>query len=240
MRGRTFAVQYRLADPDEARRHVPPEVAMDEDPIVRARFWDLEHDALGALGGEPTWIGFREAVIAFPVRIDGVSGDYPTYMYADDFVYTAMGREVMGWPVRDGVITMDAEPSAGAGAGARMSARLVRQGRELMGIDMRLSGASTHLSDEEPPTWLATKVVPDATRPRAVVAQLVATGPQAIHERTVWAAEGTLHLGEGPGDELHHLAPREIVHAEYWSGVDLTIGWGTVLRELGRDPWSDR
>lgn len=241
MRGRTFAVQYRLACPEEARRHVPRGMVMDDDPIVRARFWDLEHDALGVLGGgRPLWRSFREAVIAFPVSVDGVSGDYPTYMYADDFVYTAMGREVMGWPVRDGEIPVDPEPSTGLGAGVRMGARLVRDGRELMRMELRLAGPSTHLVDEEPPRWLASKVVPDAEGPRAAIAQLVATGPQAMHERTVWEAEATLVTGEGAGDELHHLAPREIVRAEYWSGVDLTIGWGTVLADLGTSPWSDR
>ena len=69
MRGRTLALWYRLADPEEARRHVPAAVEMEDDPVVRARFWDMEHDALivGADGERP-WRRFREAVVAFPVR----------------------------------------------------------------------------------------------------------------------------------------------------------------------------
>lgn len=241
MRGRTIALQYLLADPAEARRHVPRHLSMDPDPVVRVRFWELEHDAIGPLGRDRTlWVSFREAVVAFPVRLDDVSGDYPVYMYADDFVYTSMGREVMGWPVRDGVISVDVEPDAGLSAGVGMAARLVRGGRELMHVELELGDGRRVLRDEEPPRWLTCKVVPDATGPRAAIAQLLATGPEAIHERTVWDATASLRFGEGTGDELHHLAPREILHAEYWSGVDLTIGWGTVLSELGPLPWFDR
>ncbi|MBX3031977.1 MAG: acetoacetate decarboxylase family protein [Chloroflexi bacterium] len=238
MRGRALAVQYRLADPDEARRHVPPGALAEDDPTVRARFWDLEHDAIGHLeGAETPWVSFREAVIAFPVSMHGVTGDYPTYMYADDFVYTAMGREVMGWPVRDGVISVDPEPATGLAAGTRMGARLARGGRELMRMDLELTGGHADPDDQVPPRWLACKVVPDVTGPTAAIAQVVATGPETIHHRRVWDARVTITVGEGPGDETHFLAPREIVRAEYWSELDLTIGWGTVLQDLGRDPW---
>ena len=93
MRGRAIALWYRLADPDEARRHVPPWVEMDDDPIVRARFWDLEHDAAGPQRPDdapPRWTAIREAVVAFPVGYGTVMGDLPTYMYADDPVYIAI------------------------------------------------------------------------------------------------------------------------------------------------------
>lgn len=72
-----------------------------------------------------------------------------------------------------------------------------------------------------------------------MISQLVATGPERIHERRIWAAEGSLRFGEAPGDELHYLAPREIVQAQYWSGVRLTIGWGKVLADLGQTVWGD-
>ena len=90
-----------------------------------------------------------------------------------------------------------------------------------------------------PPRWLATKVITDVAGPTAAISQLVATGPERIHERRIWTAEGQLSFGEAPGDELHHLTPREIVGAQYWSGVRLTIGWGEVLAELGGSVWGD-
>jgi acetoacetate decarboxylase len=240
MRGRTLALWYRLADPDEARRHLPALLEVEEDPIVRARFWDMEHDAVPMdAGGSRPWRRFREAVVAFPVRYGDIAGDLPTYMYADDFTYALFGREVMGWPVRDGTIAIDPEPEAGPRAGVRLSGRLERDDRIVMRAEMTLTGEELEVDDSTPPRWLAVKVIPDVEGPTAALSQLVATGPEEIHERRVWAAEGRLTLAEGPGDELHYLQPREIVGAQYWSDVRLTIGWGRVLAELGEAVWGD-
>ncbi|CAN5822975.1 hypothetical protein BH23CHL8_BH23CHL8_21490 [soil metagenome] len=239
MRGRTIAVWYRLADPDEARRHVPAAVEMEPDPIVRARFWDMEHDAVpSGPDGARGWQSFREAVVAFPVRHGSVAGDFPTYMYADDFAYIVFGREVMGWPVRDGLIGMDAEPPGGPRPGVRLGGRLDRDGRTLMSAQVELTGEQLSVDDSRPPRWLAAKVIPDVSAPRAVVSQLVATGPERIDGRTIWKAEATLSFQEGPRDELHFLAPREIVEAQYWSDVELSIGWGETLAELGQEVWA--
>jgi acetoacetate decarboxylase len=238
MRGRTLALWYRLADPGEARRHVPAALQLPDDPIVRARFWDMAHDAGGPLAsdGAPVWTPFREAVVAFPVEHGLVIGDYPTYMYADEFAYTAFGREVMGWPVRDGSITFDAAAGTPA-AGTVITAQLSRHDRLLMQIELTLTGELLP-GDNRPPRWLASKVIPDVAHPRAAVAQLVATGPERIHHRDVWDATGTLVFGESDTDELHYLVPREIVAAQYWANVELTIGWGEVLAELDDGVWN--
>jgi acetoacetate decarboxylase len=213
---------------------------MDADPVVRARFWDMLHDAVpsGEEGARP-WRPFREAVVAFPVRYGSVAGDFPTYMYADDPAYTVLGREVMGWPVRDGLITVDPEPTGGPAPGTRLGGRLDRDGRTIMTAQVELTGEQLAVDDSVPPRWLAAKVITDVSSPRAAVSQLVATGPERIHGRAVWKADATLAFFEGPGDELHFLAPREIVEAQYWSDVELTIGWGEVLAELGDGVWAD-
>lgn len=243
MRGRALALLFRLADPDLARRHIPPGVTMADDPIVRARFWDLEHDASGPAheadrpaGG--AWTPVREAVVAFPVRYGGVEGDLPTYMYADDPVYTAMGREVMGWPVRGGTIELDGAPGAIAddaepAVGAPIVARLIRDGREVMRASVTVNGDPIRESSPPPPRWLAEKIIPRVDRPGTALAQLVATGPERIDRRDRWPATGTLVFGAAPADELAALMPREIVAAEYWSGLRMAIGWGEVLAELG-------
>ena len=243
MRGRALAFWFRVRDPDEIRRHVPPTVAVDKDPIVRARFWDLEHDAAGPAVGEPgerRWTSFREAVVAFPIVRDGVTGDLPVHMYADDFSYTAMGREVMGWPVRDGRIEVDAEPADGPHAGLVIGARMTREGRPVMEASITLEGVPALEESPPPPIWLAEKVIPHVDRPGALVAQLVATGPERIDRRHVWTATGSVSFGPSPSDELDRLAPREIVRVEYWSGMTLTVGWGRVVAELGEGVYDPR
>ena len=238
MRGRTLAMWFRLRDPDEARRHVPAQLEMDEDPIVRARFWDMEYDAVP--GSEPGARGrrrFREAVVAFPVRYGSLSGDYPTYMYADDWVYITAGREIQGWPVRGGEVEMDPEPADGPAAGMSLSGRLERDGLTVMQARLELTGERLEVDDSVPPRWLSTKIISDATRPAAQIGQLLATGPERVDGRRVWQAGAELSFGESPLDELHHLAPREVVDAQYWSDVDITVGWGEVLEELGDTVW---
>lgn len=238
MRGRTIAILFRLQDPDEARRHVPAQLEMDEDPVVRARFWDMTYDAVP--GTEPGTRGtrrFLEAVVAFPVRYGSLSGDYPTYMYSDDWVYITAGREIQGWPVRGGDVEMSPEPAGGPAAGVTYSGLLERDGRPVMRARLELSGEQVEVDNSVPPRWLCTKIIPDATGPRAAVGQLLATGPERVHGRRAWEASAELSFSEGPADELHHLAPREIVEAQYWSDVDITIGWGEVLQELGDSVW---
>ena len=69
---RTLAVWYRLADPEEVRQHSHPSLQVEPDPVVRARFWDIRHDAGRAWPAQD--IELREAAIGFPVRFDGEHG----------------------------------------------------------------------------------------------------------------------------------------------------------------------
>jgi len=238
MAGRTLALWFRLADPDEARRHVPEGLAMADDPIVRARFWDLLHDAGsgaelrdGSSSANPP-IRMAEAVVAFPVSYGSVSGDYTTHMYADDPVYTAFGREVMGWPLKAGGVTISPAPSGELRPGHRLTGRLERDGLALM--DSALTMVEP-LPDVERPTelprWLTWKVVPRVDGPGDALRQLVQTGPTRIEWGPIWRARGELSFGPGPSDELDFLRPREVVAAHYWSHVDLSVGFGRVLAE---------
>jgi acetoacetate decarboxylase len=239
MHGRTLSLRYRLADPDEARRFVPAGIEMDDDPIVRARIWDMEHDGCTPPGEPTRWTRFREAVIAFPVRVAGMEGDYPTYMYADEFAYTAMGREVLGWPVRDAQLEVDPEPDTGLAAGTTITGRAWRIGQEIMRIDLVLDGHVDVITDDAPGRWINTRIIPDTgDSGRAELAQLVWSGPRRIERREVWRASGTLTLPETATEELHWLAPREIVQAEYWAAQRMTVDRGAVITDLGDDPWT--
>lgn len=211
---------------------------MDADPIVRARFWDLVHDAgSGAdLRAAPSTatapIRVAEAVVAFPVAFGSVGGDYTAHMYADDPVYTAFGREVMGWPLKAGDVTLSPVPEGDLRAGIRLTGRLERDGDALMEAALTLDEP---LPDAERPTdlprWLSWKVVPRVDRPGDALRQLVQTGPVRIDRGPIWRAQGELSFGNGPSDELEFLRPREVVAAQYWSHVDLSVGYGHVLAE---------
>ena len=241
MAGQTIALWYRLADPAEARRHVPDFLELDEDPLVRVRFWDMVHDAgLGpdVQGTNPEFGRFGEAVAVFPVRWRAVSGevvtgDFTTYMYSDDPTYTAFGREVMGWPVRHGRIHVSRPWSGTIGAGVKLTGLLERHGRGIMRATIELTElAPPTASGASLPIWLSMKVIPAIDGPRPALHQLVATGPERLDRGPVWLATGEMEMGDSPNDELGFLRPRSIERAEYWSAVDVTVGWGRVLAEL--------
>lgn len=234
--GRALALWFLLADPAEARRHVPALVGMADDPIVRARFWDLAHDSglpERLAPGEPLPTRVAEAVVAFPVTYGEVTGDFTAHMYADDPVYTAFGREAMGWPLKHGRIVVGGSGSA-LEQGARVSADLERDGHKLMSATLTLTDPLPE--NERPsglPRWLTMKLVPRADRRGDAVEQLVQTGPERLEWGPIWRAQGELYFADAPNDELSFLAPREIVAAQYWSAVDLSVGYGRILADEG-------
>ncbi|HYM83399.1 MAG TPA: acetoacetate decarboxylase family protein [Candidatus Dormibacteraeota bacterium] len=233
MTGRALAIWFRSADPAEAARHIPDRCELDADPILRARFWDLRHDGgWGAraedASGSPS-LALREAVVAFPVSCAGLRADLPAHMYADEPTYVAFGREVMGWPLRGGAIDVDAEPAAGLSAGTRISGSLERAGRMIMRASLTLRGPQRVAADAPLPRWIGQRVIPDVDGQSADPPDLIETGPSRFRLGAVWTADATLEFAPGPFDELEFLRPAEIVRAEYWVGLDLTIGPGRIL-----------
>ena len=114
-----------------------------------------------------------------------------------------------------------------------VTARMLRRGVEVMRASLTLTGEPRVERLPTPPRWLAERVIGRVDGPGAALSQLVATGPERIDRRDIWAATATLSFAAGQGDELEGLAPRSIERAEYWSNVDLTVGWGEVLEDLG-------
>jgi len=228
MRGRAIAFWYRLLDPDEARSHVPRDCAMERDPIVRARFWDLRHDAGSGLLAPEQWQAFREAVVAFPVSCARVEGDFTTHMFGDDSTYNAFGREVMGWPLRSGEI--DVQAPAKPAPGSKVHAQLNYRGRVAMraavtlGQEREASTFPTAL-----PHWIGWKLIPAVDGTTMVVDEITDTGPSELKWGSIWDAAGSLEFPEGTSLELAGLRPREIVAVQYWTGISLLIGPGRVL-----------
>ena len=234
--GRALALRFRLRDPDEARRHLPSWFAVDDDPVLGARFWELTHDA--GFGDDRATMAagattFREAVVAMPVGFGTHSGDNTVHLYADDPVYTAFAREVMGWPVLPGRVSVSAPwPSASLESGTRVAGSLERHGHTLMAASLTLTARLP--ADRAPsgkPTWLTEKLIPGVDGGTAVH-QVVRTGPTAVRWGAVWEAEGSLSFGASTTDELQYLEPREIISAQLWSDIELWLGPGEVLAKI--------
>jgi hypothetical protein len=272
MIARTLAVWYRLADPAEAHRHSHPSLQIDADPVVRARFWDIRHDAgraglthppgpPAAKGSRPPrdFVELREAAIGFPVRFGPEHGDDTVYMFATDPAYTAFGREMMGWPVVHGdVFVVGGQPGAANGqevlstwvtpqsvegqywvepeAGEQFSGTLVHRGHKLMEMKVEVSAPVGPEDMHRPgPQWITHRYLPDVSG-TSTVDQLILTAPTRVAWGSIWRAKGQLEFFEAPGSELHYLAPREIVAAEYWCNLRLELGTGRILRSGPSEP----
>jgi hypothetical protein len=237
--GRAISILCRLDDPDEARKHVPGVLEMEADPIVRVRFWDLIHDSGFAdvrPTDDPAMTAVREAVVAFPVRYQGIEGDHPAYMYADDPIYSAFGRETMGWPLRDAQVHVAGpSPGAGLGLGTVLRASLERHGRRLMQVAITLREDGRDEGDvATPPRWYAIRTIPGLEGPAESIRELALTGPSRFRRGRVHSADAVVEVDPGVHNELGWFRPREIAGAELWSAVDLTIGYGRSLADLRR------
>lgn len=238
MTGRVLTVWLRLGNPEEALAHVPPPLDVVDDPVVRVRFWDIQHDAGfgdSTPARDPLGASFREVVFAIPVRFGDRTGEYPVHGYSDDPVYTAWAREVIGWPLKGGrVILSEPWRDEELRAGTELTGLLERGGRSLLEVRTRVTG---RVPESKLPTesnkWFTYKVVPRADGPGLAVHQLVMGGPEHIQRGEVWALDlREIRFGGGPNDELQYFEPGDFVRADYWPNVSLSVGYGEILADL--------
>jgi acetoacetate decarboxylase len=232
--GRALSVLYRLRDPGQVFRHLPPGVEVDADPIVRVRMWDLLHngDASRASDSAAAETPIREAAIAIPVHFGAQQADYLSVMYADEPVYVAFGREMMGWPLHHARVTITNPKDGVAVAGSKISASAILDQQSLVSVHATLTGATIAESSAAPlPRWISVKSVPRVDAPGEAMRELTLTGPSAFSRGGIHAAVAELHISSGSG--LDWLHPREVVDAALWSDINVTIGYGQILADFG-------
>ena len=176
---------------------------------------------------------FYEAVIAIECHYDGLKGDYSVHMYSDNSTYIAWSREVIGWPLKFGKVSMTTpwNPPHKLEPGITITGNLERFGAQLMKASVTLVEPDS-ITNPQLPNWFTYKVIPSIEGAEHDLCQLVVAGPSRLDIDMVWKAEGSLELCESMSDELHFLKPGEIVSADYVGYVDLTVGYGKVLETL--------
>lgn len=233
--GRVLTVWYHLADPDEAQRHIAPPLEVPDNPLCRARFYELIMDAGygdAIVSANPEQSQFFEAVIAVECSYQGLRGDYSVHMYSDNATYIAWSREVIGWPLKAGQVTITKpwKPHQ-LESGVTITGSLERFGSRVMTAHVTLTEPQA-TQPTELPNWFTYKIIPSIEGKQLDVHQLVVAGPSRVEVNTIWNATGTLELPETSHDELHFLRPGDIVAADYVPFIDLTVGYGKVLERL--------
>ena len=146
--GRVFTIWYRLADPVEARQQIAPPLEVPDNPLCRARFYELNMDAGygdDLIARNPEQSKFFEAVVAIECSYQGVQGDYSVHMYSDNFTYITWAREVIGWPLKQGKISMSQPWNPVAlESGVSIAGTLERHGERLMAGTVELKEPRRH------------------------------------------------------------------------------------------------
>jgi acetoacetate decarboxylase len=195
--------------------------------------WDLRHNGVASRASESVAAEtpIREAVIAIPVRFGSQQADYLSVMYADEPVYVAFGREMMGWPLHHAHVTLTCPEEGIAEAGTEISASALLGQQSLMRVTLTLTGSVTADPPGVPlPRWISVKTIPRVDAPGVAVRELTLTGPSAFSRGEIHAAAAVLEIANAPG--LDWLQPREVVDAALWSDINVTIGYGRVLADL--------
>ena len=205
-----------------------PPLEVPDNPLCRARFYELNMD--GGYGDDlavsnPPQSRFFEAVIAIECSYGGVQGDCSVHMYSDNATYIAWGREVIGWPLKEGNIDITSpwKPHQ-LEAGVEIAGNLERFGGRLMSAKITLK--EPRPSQAVPlPNWFSHKLIPGVDGSEPDVNQLILAGPSRMDIGPVWEATGSLEPFQGPADELQFLRPGAIVNT---SSVQATASQQTV------------
>ena len=161
---------------------------------------------------------YHEAIISVPVEFQGKMGSYMTYLFLDNDSTIVAGREIWGFPKKEGHFTSLRE--------ANFITRSVDKGGvEILRISMEMTrpGTLAALSGLGNPIYNL-KVIPSVRKGAPPdVKQLTATTLQNVVVHRV--IEGKATVGLSPTGPLSLLAPLEVVGGFYCElDFDLTYG----------------
>ncbi|MSX63125.1 MAG: hypothetical protein F2763_00315 [Actinobacteria bacterium] len=231
-RGMEDVFVYYEADPERVRSVLPPRVdAADDIPICIAWTRWVPFSTFGP---------YHEAFIMIRVVHDETEYLYQPFIFTDNEVPLAAGREIWGFPKK--LAVMSRSWAGGATFGEQLAYTVERpRGVPIMTVTMSCDQLADPNSLRKFPV-LTTRVIPsadDVARPS--IAELVSVQSTAtIHS----SADGTPQLWTGrasvtmptvsASDPWHQLTPRRIL-AGYFGIYDLMLPLGRVVHDYLRD-----
>ena len=169
---------------------------------------------------------YLEAGIAIPVVYPSTmaTGNYAVCLYLNEAIPIAGGREVWGWPKKDGKLTF-------AEKDGEIMGRVERFGTGLMSV----SGKRLKKVEPVPPQpqlpWILQKIIPSARKNAPPdIWQLVSTLNVNAVTSELWDCTAKLEFGTGPQDPLGKIKVLEIVSAQFSVG-GFDMDYGEVIHD---------
>jgi hypothetical protein len=204
----------------------------DGDNWARLRFYDARFEARDAAESRsfaPRAGAFREAVVAFPAAAGALAGDATMFMWADDEPYTTWGREVYGWPILRGELTLEGtiwDSPLVAGARGSAALRASAGSAAVAGVEL-----GEQIESSTSGGWWIT---PRRRLERAGLggerADVVAARPRIVSSGRVYDASGDVRLEFASGHPLHGLAPA-VDRVVLVDGFELIVGGEVEILE---------
>ncbi len=223
MSGRTVTVWFE--PPAALSQHLlGTDFASNEEPRrpARLRFYDVSFTGSSADSWQREYSTghFREAVFAVPASVKGIEGEVSTHMWTDDDTYLQWGREVFGWPLQRGEITLTGPLWSDGGNQGAAELRTVAgtASIEVSGPD---TGPNTGQGSRGP--WLTPRrVLPTGSLGRGVL-EMTAVEPLIVVPGRRELVHATAEVSFTVGHPLHGLeiAPSR---AEIHEGFELLVG----------------
>jgi acetoacetate decarboxylase len=167
---------------------------------------------------------YREAIVAVPSTVNGVTGNHVVFHYVEDDKPMAAGRELMGWPKKLGDIRWTATERHVAATCERAGVTLIRASASLLGP---ASQEQLQLN----PTWLNLKVIPSVVEGAPPdVAQITAMTLRDIGIEDAHAGPAELDFSSTADDPLEMLDVHEVIGGVFCR-LSFDLPGGTVAHD---------
>ena len=164
---------------------------------------------------------YSEFLLFIPATFEGKPVDFCVYELASSEADTSAGREVWGFPQKEGAIKIEEKNGVVTGTVERGGIVLVKTSMALGRVQKPETGNRLPIVN--------LKLIPSVEKDAPPdVKQLTITSLQDVNVHKMYSGNTVLEFGASPVDPFHKIPIKEILSGNY-KEMDFTIGYGKVL-----------
>lgn len=227
---REYLIVTYVSDPDAIRAALPEPIEPDGSNTVLYEFIRMPDSA--GFGD------YTESGVVIPARIRGEPVNFTAQMYLDDEPPTAGGREIWGFPKKNGKPQLGVRHDTLTGvldyAGVTVAVATMGYKHQHLLYDLqgRKACSSASIVEKMSKTQVNLKLIPDVDG-RPAIAQLVAYNLADIQVKGAWSGPARLQLNAHVNAPVADLPVRKIIGGLHFI-ADLTLPYGRVIYDYLR------